>query len=234
MPNHIKNRLKINGSIQQIKEVYMKYNTHHPATVNMSYDGHAICRDSSTDKFTVGWINLKTGIFKTRDENSERIGLPENWIIDIQQSINQFPDFDKIIPTPVCDAYNDIPNQQAVSDDPNWWYTWNIDNWETKWNCYSCVELEYGTYMFQTAWNGVPKLMLELSKQNPNIEFEYTYADEDSGRNVAHFILKNGEFTYEHIPIGGSKEAYDIYFELNPNSKKYYEFINNTYEYVGD
>ena len=232
MPNHVTSRLKINGTNNQIEHVFQRYNTHIKASINTAHDGCAICIDSTADEFTVGWIDLKTGIFKTREENSERIGLPENWIIEVTQPVDCFPDFDKIIPHPVCDEYNDIPSQYAVKDSPNWWMTWNIKNWGTKWNSYSHRKEEYGTFLFETAWSGVPALMLELSKQNPDIEFEYSYADEDSGYNTGKFKFKNGAALYEFQPEGGSKEAYDLYFELNPEDRKNYQFIDDEYKYV--
>ncbi len=152
----------------------------------------------------------------------------------INDETNQFPDFDKIIQYPRCDEYNDIPSQEQVKDSPNWWYTWNLKNWGTKWNSYSNEEFDFGTYLFETAWSGVLNLMIELSKQNPEIEFNYTYADEDSGYNVGNFIIKNGTLLKSETPDGGTKEAYEIYFELNPDSKEYYTFNGNSYEYINE
>lgn len=232
MPNHVKNRLKINGTNQQIKEVFEKYNTHIEACINTAYDGDAICKNKLETKFTVGWINLNTGVFKTRDENSERIGLPENWEIELSQPRNCFPDFDKIITHPRCDEYNDIPNQHAVCESPNWWGTWNRANWGTKWNSYAHITEDFGMYTFETAWSGVPELMLKLSKQNPDIKFEYAYSDEDSGHNVGKFVFINGEVISAFEPEGGTIEAYDIYFELRPEQRANYQLVNNKYEYL--
>ena len=232
MPNHIKNRLKINGTNEQIKTVFEKYNTHYKAELNTSYDGTVICKNKSQDTFSIGWLDLKTGIFKTNEKNSERIGLPENWAVEIVQPTDHFPDFDKIKPHPRCDEYNDIPSQNAVRNSPNWWLTWNRTNWGTKWNSYSHSKGDYGVFYFETAWNGVPDLMIELSRQNPEIKFEYTYADEDSGYNVGKFTFKNGEVLFVYQPEEGSKEAYDIYFELNPEYKRNYKLVEGNYKYV--
>lgn len=234
MPNNITNRLRILGTNEQIKEVFDKYNTHVEAKIAMAYDNTIICRDKSKTDFTVGWFNPFTGVFKTREDNSERIGLPENWEMEVKKAIDCFPDFDKIIPSPKCDEYNDLPSQEIARNSPNWWNTWNIANWGTKWNGYEYQTEVFGCYLFDTAWNGVPELMLKLSSQNPEIEFEYTYADEDSGYNVGKFIFKNGEVLTANEPQGGTKEAYDIYFELNPDRKKDYELVGETYEYIGE
>jgi len=234
MPNHIKNRLRIIGTNEQIKEVFDKYNTHIEAKLFFAYDGSIICKDKNSENFTVGWFNPNTGIFKTREENSERIGIPENWSFEVSTAVDCFPDFDKIIPSPRCDEYNDIPTQQAVRNSPNWWMTWNRKNWGTKWNGYEYQTEIFGTYLFDTAWNGVPDLMLELSKQTPDIEFEYTYADEDTGCNVGKFTFKNGQVISSFLPGNCSKEAYDLSFELRPYNKEYYQLINDQYEYIDD
>lgn len=234
MPNHITNRLKINGTEEEIKRVFEKYNTHIKAQPNTAWDGSIICVNKSDDSFSVGWLDLKTGKFKTREDNSERIGLPDNWEIEISQARDYFPDFDKIKPHPRCDEYNGIPTQAAVSDHPNNWYNWNRENWGTKWNSYSNEVEKFGTYIFQTAWSGVPSLMLEISAQNLGIGFEYTYVGEDSGYNVAKFVFKDGGVVYEYYPEGGSKEAYDIYFELNQSKIKYYKLVDGNYEYIDE
>jgi hypothetical protein len=234
MPNNIKNRLKINGTNKQIKEVFERYNTRYEAEIQTAYDGTAICRNKSVDEFSVGWLDFKTGNFTTREADTTRTGLPDGWVIEVSQPRNHFPDFDKIKPHPVCDEYNDIPSQAVVRNHPNWWMTWNRLNWGTKWNSYCNSEQDYGIYIFETAWSGVPMLILEMSKQNPEIEFEYTYADEDSGYNVGKFIFKNGETLQMYKPNGGSKDAYDIYFELNPEDKQNYHLVNDKYEYLDE
>jgi hypothetical protein len=230
MPNHITNRLKINGTNQQIKSVFEKYNTHVEARLHKAHDGTILCKNE-TD---VGWFNLKTGVFKARKNNYEVIGLPEGWAVQLEPCLDCFPDFDKIIPHPKCDEYNDIPSQDAVRNSPNWWRTWNVNNWGTKWGGYSYRSGDYGVYFWETAWSGVPKLMQELSKQCPEIEFEYAYADEDSGYNTGIFVIKNGVFISEYRPEGGTKESYDIYFLLHPEDLINYVLIDGIYKYKDD
>lgn len=229
MPNHIKNRLKINGTIAQITSVFNKYSTHYPARVHTSCDGNIVCRNKDGG---IGWLDPRNGTFLSGDNIIIGFGIPEEYEIQIKNSEIHFPDFEKIIPPPRCDEYNDIPNQAAVRDSPNWWRTWNISNWGTKWNSYSSRTEEFGVYTFETAWSGVPNLIMEMSKQNPDISFEYTFADEDSGQNVGMFRFENGEVSLQYYPIGGSKEAFDIYFELNPEDRYNYELIDGMYKYI--
>lgn len=234
MPNYIKNRIKIIGTEEQVQEVFLKYNTHIKAKLNKSYDGNIICRLKEGDGFSVGWFNSKTGEFKTREENSNQIGLPENYEFEINDAKDYFPDFEKIITPPNNDAYNDLPNQQAVRNDPEHWYNWNIKNWGTKWNISEVEKESNNTFTFVTAWNGVPKLMLEISNQNPDIEFEYEYADEDTSYNCASYKFKNGEVLETFEPEGGSKEAYELAFKLRPYYASDYVLVDDNYQYNED
>lgn len=233
MPNHIKNRLKLIGTNEQIQEVFEKYNTHIKAKLNVANNGDIICKDSSTEKWSCGWFNPQTGIF-TDYERKIRTGIPENWTFEITQPMNCFPDFEKIISPPDCDEYKDLPNQEAVRNHPNWWHTWNTNNWGTKWGGYSYETEKFGTYTFETAWCGVPDLMAELSKQNPEIQFEYTYADEDTGCNVGRFVFKNGDVLSVLKPDNCSKEAYDLAFELRPDRQSDYSLVDGVYEYIDE
>lgn len=122
------------------------------------------------------------------------------------------------------------------------WYGWSIDNWGTKWNAYSqsieVTEVEDGltqaTIRFDTAWGGVPELILPLMDEHENVAYEYVYADEDSGNNVGHYYRdKNGDGA--EVPLeNGSNEAYELYLELNPDAHEYIKFNeeSGSYEYV--
>ena len=74
--------------------------------------------------------------------------------------------------------------------------------------------------------------MAELSKLYPACTLQFDYADEDSGSNVGMITFKNGEAIEVVQPESLSKEAYDIYFELHPDSISNYRLVGNKYEYV--
>lgn len=232
MPNHIKNKLKLVGSTEQIQSVFEKYNIHVPAQLNTAHDGTIICKTAGED-YSIGWFDPKNGEFTQRGKENI-IGLPEEYSFEINQSKDCFPSFEKIILPPDCDEYKDLPNQESVRNHPNWWRTWNINNWGTKWGGYSYEAEKFGTYTFETAWSGVPDLMAELSKQNPDVEFEYTYADEDTGCNVGKFTFKGGKVLNTYLPSNCSKEAYDLAFELRPERKEDYRLIDGEYEYIDE
>lgn len=110
------------------------------------------------------------------------------------------------------------------------WYGWAPDNWGTKWNAYSCKKVNDNTFTFETAWSGVPDLMKEMSKLYPNVTFEYAWADEDTGSNCGRATFKTGLADIEEI-ANGSNEAYELAFELRPDSKEYYELVDGEYQY---
>lgn len=99
MPNHVKNRIKIEGDAAKILQLFNKYNEHHPASINKSYDGNFICKNKSEEGFNFGWLNPQTGMF-TRREQEPILGLPENWEVEISPAFDQFPSLEKIYPMP--------------------------------------------------------------------------------------------------------------------------------------
>lgn len=128
------------------------------------------------------------------------------------------------------------------------WYQWSIDNWGTKWNSFHynsysgeerkipCFVSENTPFiMFDTAWSSVPKIITELSKLIPDIVIDYWWADEDTGCNVGHQTFLNGGITFEDIPEKVSKEAYEMYANINCIDLKDNGYIFNeekgTYEW---
>lgn len=67
---------------------------------------------------------------------------------------------------------------------------WSIKYWGTKWNSYD-FKLIDGGCKFDTAWNHPLPIIRELSKMFPCEEIEVLYADEDLGRNLGHYKIKN-------------------------------------------
>lgn len=114
------------------------------------------------------------------------------------------------------------------------WYDWQSANWGTKWNSYSCEKKEGNVWEFDTAWNGVPKIVSEISKAFPEIEIVYEYSDEDTGSNCGTNIYEDGELKETNIPENGSNEAYDLAFKLRPEYAESYHLVNGVYEYKDD
>jgi hypothetical protein len=111
------------------------------------------------------------------------------------------------------------------------WYGWSIANWGTKWNAYNTKKTAAGEIWFDTAWACVYPLVRKLSKMFPDAVFDYTFADEDTGSNCGHIVIRNGGEEKRLIPEYGSKEAYEIAFEMWPGLEDMFLFDGNTYHY---
>lgn len=144
-------------------------------------------------------------------------------------------DFEKIIPPPV----NIFRGNLSMEDERRCelqgiptWYRWNIDNWGTKWNAYSQDDERntIDTIFFQTAWSHPVPIIEKMAKMFSDVEIIYDYADEDSGCNTGSCVCRHGNVFESHID-NGSKEAYDIYFDLHPGQKDNYIFKDGKYEY---
>ncbi len=229
MPNHIKNRIEILGTKDQVKRVVERYNTHHKATLNRAADESIICVGKDG---VIGWFNEKTCVF-TQRKKSDIIGLPDGFKMEIQDAFDHFPDFNKVIPQPKNIFNGDLGRKEeemCKREGRPTWYDWNKANWGTKWNSYSCKKESDNIFTFETAWNNVAGIICAMSKLFPKVNFIYEYADEDTGCNCGVIELKNGIFK-NNIPINGTKEAYDIAFKLRPHIKDGFVLINNNYEY---
>lgn len=230
MPNHIKNRIKLITTPEKVEEIVKVFGTKREAELHRAFDDSIICREKNSKGFSVGWFNEKTGEFTQRDKKVVQ-GLPEGWEFEVEQAVLVFPDFTKVIPPPDVPAYRDEPSQDKVRNDPNWWYTWNINNWGTKWTGYDFEQEAWNTFTFETAWSGVPKIIERISERFPDVEIEYEFADEDTGRNCGSMTFLNGEVENEYYPDSGTKEAYDLAFKLRPYRKDDYVLVDDNYVY---
>lgn len=229
MPNYIKNRITIIGTPEQVSEVFDKYNTHYPSTFTKSHDGKLIFKNDETGEY--GWLDELSNEFTRRNERTV-VGLPDGWTIEITPIIEHFPDFKKIIQPPKDDAYNNLPNQREAEKSPNWWRTWNLKYWGTKWNSSENEKESDNTFTFITAWSGVTELIRIMSSQNPEVEIDYEYADEDTGYNCASYSFKNGEVLTKKEPQGGTLDAYELSFKLRPDDKEYYNLQDGAYVHI--
>ena len=231
MPNHIKNRIEIIGDLNLINELIEEFSTYHHAEINKTDNGLFICRAGEGHGF--GWLNSSTGEFERRNEKTV-IGIPEGWKVEVNDSFLHFPDFNKIIPQPSNIFKGNLGEKEREmclrEGRPNW-YDWNIENWGTKWGAYSCQKIALNIYTFETAWSAVPKLIDAMAMKYPDLKVEYKWADEDTGYNVGFYIYHNGKVEMKQIE-GGSREAYELAFELRPDIKELYHLVDGEYEYI--
>ena len=113
------------------------------------------------------------------------------------------------------------------------WYEWSIKNWGTKWNA-SETEINDNEIIFETPWDPVPDIIKKLSKDYPNVRFECSYADEQVCVYCGEMAFENGECLNIKRYETGSKEAFEIGFELWPYSKKFYKYDKErgSYRYI--
>lgn len=150
-------------------------------------------------------------------------------------------DFNKITPMPKW-VYRGILGEDEIEKygEENCWKAWAEDNWGTKWNAFGQPDKRNSenTLYFETAWNGVPKLISKLSLIFPDVVIEYSYCDEDTGYNVAQYVFKEGKTIGRYVPDGGTKEAYELAFKIhmcNPEDMDYkFNPQTNEYEWIGE
>lgn len=230
MPNHVANRIELIGTIQEIDLIIKSFGEEIPATLSKTHDNSLVICNKKGSDFDFCWLDLNTGKSRNRGD-IDQFGLPEGYEPEINQGYLMFPSFEKVIPPPDDPAYRDEPTQDVAKKSPNWWYNWNIENWGTKWGAYSFKREAINVFYFETAWSSVPLIVSAISKAFPEVTIIYKWADEDSGYNCGVATYKNG-LLKEVKPDGGSIEAYDIYFDLHPESRNDYKLVGDTYEYV--
>jgi hypothetical protein len=98
MPNHVKSRIRIIGTDEQVKEVIEKYSTHYPETPGTTYDG-SIRYKVIGSQSDYGFLDEKKNVFSRRGEENV-IGVPEGYEVDMEPAWTRFPCFDKITPMP--------------------------------------------------------------------------------------------------------------------------------------
>lgn len=104
------------------------------------------------------------------------------------------------------------------------WYDWRRAKWGTKWNGFHLQVLSEDTIMFDTEWCTPMGIWYAIAEQYPELQFNIKYADEDSGYNAGEIDINSGEVEH-YEPIGGSDEAWSLYFETHPEMEEEYVYV---------
>ncbi len=287
MPNYIKNRIELTGSVGDINSMISKFGTFFDREPDLACDGELIFLHKGTGE--PGWLDKSIGKFKRRNQPDVN-DVPDGFEQKFNEAWTRFPDFDKIVPMPkgleanphsgiqswikICTGQIDLAGNidqssikgitsslermnamRALTEGKNLkdfsdedfelfiqgvknyrqygyisWYEWSIENWGTKWNSSECEKVSESVYDFQTAWSGVSGLIEKMSKAFPTVKILYKYSDEDTGHNCGVGEYLNGEVSFRKLE-GGSKESYEMAFELRPDRKEDYKLVGETYEY---
>lgn len=221
MPNYIKNRVKFVGESGELIRVY-EFLKDDNGNVNMDFNKVVPMSEE---------LNIQAGSQTSTGLEYFNLIMKREQCLDMKcttsqiKAIEALPDFEKIKEL----------GKKALSNLAKYghttWYDWSIDNWGTKWNAMN-VTWENETLVFETAWNHPEPVLVELSNLFPQVQICLEYADEDTGYNCGKVVYQNGEMNKD-IPEDGSKEAYEIAFELWGNCE-YYRLVGDKYEYIED
>jgi hypothetical protein len=219
MPNHIQNRLTIIGSPSQTEEI--------------------VSTISSTDETgKVSPIDFNKIIPMSEDlQNIEADGHVSRlddtiFGFQINDIIKQIVDLHGSEHSIYLNFLKAVENKKKYGHAS--WYTWSIANWGTKWNAYATNDKRntHNIIYFQTAWSAPIPVITELSRKFPNVSLILQYADEDTGYNVGNLVFEGGNVIQRNVPKGGTKEAYEMCFELRPDCREYYHLVDGEYKYI--
>jgi hypothetical protein len=134
--------------------------------------------------------------------------------VDEQSGFGLLIDFQKIIPV----ATNEEDHDWRKTSPTARWNAWGT----SAYSCHRQRKFDDNTIGFFTAWTGVPELMQELSRQNPEVKLRYIgeflmeKQEDESGRycSIVTFVFQGGELLlardwYEQ----DTEEPYEKYLE---------------------
>lgn len=216
MPNYITNRLTIMGSDKDVlavkdflkgEERFIDFNTifKMPAELHGSYEHGAI--------------------------EAARFSLQVQGLFDDAppKSLREYPsEFDDERWDTYIKCLQNYRNHKFL-----YWYDWALTHWGVKWNASDQKMEDDNVIVFATPWEGVPRMILEISKRFPCVEFKYEYASEDTSFGCGYGRYHNGIEKLTTLE-GDTKEAYDFAFTLNPHQKEDYKLVNGNYEYINE
>lgn len=186
MPNHIINRLRITGNLNEINKLRKLVKSRHS-----TFDFNKIIPAPKILKNTLSGgvdslVNFKLGLKDTFNIKTKE---------DYNKAILAFPAHEKTVKLGIK-AYKKTGYLN--------WYQWNCSMWGTKWNSYeNKTKLKNNALYisFDTAWSTPQPVFEKLSSIFPELTISLLYADEDLGSNFGFAEFKAGELISE-----GSKD----------------------------
>jgi hypothetical protein len=136
----------------------------------------------------------KNGITYQGDGNYE-FADPESMETSPKEFLDKYAA--TILDDPGIIGYGKTCLENSVEFGAPTWYEWCPANWGTKWN--ACHQEHYsyeegsGQIVFETAWDGVPKIVKQISEMFPEASLTYRYADEDLSYNLCKMEYAGGE-----------------------------------------
>lgn len=209
MPNHVTNLLEVHGEPQRVKDFFAFI-----AGENGEMDFNKV-------------IPMPESL-RVEDGSRGQLGMDYLLGLDIRakERFDKLSDDDKEQTLALGRQY--IENKKRYGHTT--WYGWSRENWGTKWNAYDICSWDGNTIEWNTAWNGSVEIVEKLVEIFPDLEFDYWYADEDSGYNTGRGFGSNGELSMDY-PDGDSDDAWEIYFLTHEWAREYYHEENGKWVY---
>ena len=107
---------------------------------------------------------------------------------------------------------------------------WCVAFWGTKDNAFNQEKRADNEIWFDTVWSSVCGIVGLLGVKYSDAVFEYTFADDNAGIDCGRVNMEKG-VAWMKIPEPNTKEAFDISFEMRPDSRAMYTFDGKTYQY---
>ncbi|GAA4825481.1 hypothetical protein [Algivirga pacifica] len=221
MPNNITNRLEIKGTDDQLSEVLEAINGEQGII-----DFNKIIRMPESlfiDEESYS-MNIQDVLFGNDQLSLKLILVTQRVLTDMdEQSRKKYVEI----------ALTRQSNQEKYGHAS--WYEWSKEHWGTKWNAYNqyLVDGQDNAIYFETAWISPYKVIAQLSKMYPEVEFEVKYVDECPGEYSGIYAYKNGEEVKQIDLRGKEEESYELFFEIHPNCRKDYRKLKDgTYEWI--
>lgn len=236
MPNHTTNNLEFNGSPEEVKllmdsiasTITNKDGTH---TKNLIDFERIIPMPKSLSISSGTYTDNGLAILLFREKGDDsllRQMLNYAWV-----KIEGIGNIEDLIENLLSNKRASLSlGKQALENLDNYghkdWYSWSCEKWGTKWNSYESYKLSENEITFKTAWSPPIPVIIELSKQFPNVEIKLSFSSEQFGDGCGELALLAGQVTEENIPKSGSDEAF--LFSKNTHGMNEVDLIN----YYGD
>lgn len=203
MPNHIANRVIIDGSLDDLKKIANFVRSEEsPFDFNKIVPMPETYRKYDTTNHPNG-RGLEIGAHVSWDANSP------------------------IVTEELIEEYKKATREQLKTHGCVGWYNWSCHYWGTKWNAYDVVVQDEGVYEFNTAWSAPLPVIRALSEFFPEVTINLDWADEDAGFNAGEATYEGGDVISEVFFDGDSDEAWEQYFRLHEGDEEYYEKDEN-------
>ena len=192
MPNHVTNRLRINGTpeqVQTVREAIKGVWKKEPDTPRPLDFEKLIPMPETLDVTSGSESTVAQWEAGYKDHRGRTAYKPPAHVIERANANRELVD--------------KIKENIRVHGYPTW-YEWAIAKWGTKWNAYSQTEIEPNLIQFDTAWSCPIPVLEVLAAKFPEVEFVCEFADEDIGSNQGTLTFRNGELI-ERTEAQGNK-----------------------------